>query len=77
MVKDLTGNKSKNSQETDTGDSSPLTMEELSAVFSIANFSLHSANKQSTVENEEDVEMDIGKYFCCCSSCWLDRVPYS
>ncbi|ONK55928.1 uncharacterized protein A4U43_C10F2390 [Asparagus officinalis] len=58
MVRDLTGNKSKHGQDTDTEESRASTAEELSALFSTANFSLDYVNKH-TVENEEDIELDI------------------
>lgn len=61
MVKDLTGNKSKHGQDADTENISEGTMEELSAVFSTPNFSLNSVSQKSAVENDEDIELDIGK----------------
>lgn len=70
MVKDLTGNKSKHGQDTDTEESRASTAEELSALFSTANFSLDYVNKH-TVENEEDTELDIGKFHSLSPPLWI------
>lgn len=57
IVKDLTGNKPKQSQKTDLVDSSENDAEELYVIFSTANFPLESKN--SPVLNAENIEVDI------------------
>ncbi|XP_020083901.1 uncharacterized protein LOC109707188 isoform X3 [Ananas comosus] len=59
VVKDLKGNKSKQNQEIDVEDFSPSTSEELSAIFSKANFPPDSGRRNSSTKDGEDVELSI------------------
>nr|XP_010918268.1 uncharacterized protein LOC105042667 isoform X2 [Elaeis guineensis] len=59
IVKDLKGNKTKHSQEIEAEVPSTSTSEELSAIFSTANFSPDVERRESLTKDGEDVELDI------------------
>lgn len=70
IVKDLKMNKTKHSQEIEAEGPSASTFEELSAIFSTANFSPDIERRGSLTKDGEDVELDIGNTslflsFCC------------
>ena len=60
VVKELKGTKAKQGQEIDPEESSTSIAEELSVIFSTANFLQFTETRNNSVKTEEDDELEIG-----------------
>lgn len=61
VIRDIKGNKAKQGEATEAGESQASIEEELSAIFSTSNFSLDVEKRDgSPILDEDDVELNIG-----------------